>query len=155
VEYLGHIISSNGVATNPSKIQDIINWKTPKTKTIKQLRGFLGLAGYYRRFIPHYALICQPLHNTAMPLYEKEALAILEAMRKWRHYFLGNKLLIKTDQCSLKYLASQRLLEGIQHKLMLKLFKFDYSIQEIPTSGYRGGRRKLSSTSCSNSILDE
>jgi hypothetical protein len=61
VEYLGHIISGTGVATDPSKIQDIIELKTPQT--IKQLRGFLGLAGYYRRFIPHYALICQPLHK--------------------------------------------------------------------------------------------
>ncbi|KAK1648718.1 hypothetical protein QYE76_066523 [Lolium multiflorum] len=67
--------------------------------------------------------------NAAMSVYEKEALAILEALKKWRHYFLGNKLVIKTNQCSLKYLASQRLLEGIQHKLMLKLLEFDYSIQ--------------------------
>jgi hypothetical protein len=58
-------------------------------------------------------------------IYEKEAMAILEALRKWRHYLLGNKLFIKTDQKSLKYLTSQRLLEGIQHKLMLKLLEFD------------------------------
>jgi hypothetical protein len=39
----------------------MVNWKVPKT--IKKLRGFLGLTGYYRRFIPKYALICQPLHQ--------------------------------------------------------------------------------------------
>jgi hypothetical protein len=61
VQYLGHIISGSGVQTDPSKIQDIVKWKTPHT--LKKLRGFLGLTGYYRRFIPHYALICQPLYN--------------------------------------------------------------------------------------------
>jgi hypothetical protein len=67
--------------------------------------------------------------NSAQSIYEKEAMAILEALKKWRHYFLGNKLIIKTDQSSLKYLASQKLLEGIQHKLMLKLLEFDYVIE--------------------------
>jgi hypothetical protein len=65
----------------------------------------------------------------AQSIYEKEALAILESLRKWRHYLLGNKLIIRTDQKSLKYLSSQRLLEGIQHKLMLKLLEFDFSIE--------------------------
>jgi hypothetical protein len=67
--------------------------------------------------------------NAEKSVYEKEAMAILEALKKWRHYFLGNKLVIKTDQSSLKYLASQKLLEGIQHRLMLKLLEFDFSIQ--------------------------
>jgi hypothetical protein len=61
VEYLGHIISGQGVATNPSKIQDILEWESPTTVT--QLRGFLGLTGYYRRFIKGYATICKPLHE--------------------------------------------------------------------------------------------
>jgi hypothetical protein len=65
----------------------------------------------------------------AQSIYEKEGMAILEALKKWRHYLLGNKLIIKTDQQSLKYLSSQRLLEGIQHKLMLKLLEYDYSIE--------------------------
>jgi hypothetical protein len=51
--------------------------------------------------------------SISLSIYEKEALAILEALRKWRHYLLGSALIIRTDQQSLKYLSSQRLLEGI------------------------------------------
>jgi hypothetical protein len=187
------------VATDPAKVEAINNWPIPKT--ITQLRGFLDLAGYYRRFIHGYGLLCRPLHEllkkdsfqwtpkhtsafqelkqnmTSAPVlslpkftlpftletnssglgigamlmqqgrsivfysqalgpravvqstYHKEGLAILEAFKKWRHYFLGGHLIIKIDQQRLKHMISQRLTEGIQHKLMLKLLEFSYSIE--------------------------
>jgi hypothetical protein len=65
----------------------------------------------------------------AQSIYEKEAMEILEALRKWRHYLLGNKLIIRIDQKSLKFLTSERLLEGVQHKLMLNMLEFDYTIE--------------------------
>ena len=61
VEYLGHIISREGVQVDPNKIKAIKEW--PKPKNISKLRGFLGLIGYYRRFIKNYAHLMAPLTN--------------------------------------------------------------------------------------------
>ncbi|KAF7843765.1 putative mitochondrial protein [Senna tora] len=59
IEYLGHIVSSKGLAADPHKLFAMVEWPVPTN--LKQLRGFLGLTGYYRRFIKHYASVAQPL----------------------------------------------------------------------------------------------
>ena len=58
MEYLGHVILAQGVAMDASKVQAVLSWPQPKTV---RARSFLGLAGYYRRFIQNYGLIAAPL----------------------------------------------------------------------------------------------
>ena len=60
VNYLGHIVSQSGVATDPDKVEAVRNWAQPKC--VQEVRSFLGFVGYYRRFCPDFATIAKPLN---------------------------------------------------------------------------------------------
>nr|GEU47864.1 putative reverse transcriptase domain-containing protein [Tanacetum cinerariifolium] len=59
VQFLGHVVNREGIHVDPSKVESVKNWKTPESPT--EIRSFLGLAGYYRRFIENFFKIAKPL----------------------------------------------------------------------------------------------
>ncbi|CAN6252738.1 unnamed protein product [Urochloa humidicola] len=199
LEYLGHLISNNGVATEPSKIAAVSSWPTPAN--VKELRGFLGLTGYYKRFIKHYGIISRPLtqllkkgtqflwtpdtqqafellkqalveapvlavpdftkqfvvetdasdlgfgavlmqgghpvsylnksvspKNIALSTYEKECMAVLLAIEKWRSYLIGQEFVIRTDHRSLMFLTEHKATTKLQQKALLKLMDLNFKI---------------------------
>ena len=59
VVFLGHVISGDGIFVDPKKIEAVVSWEQPKN--VSEIRSFLGLAGYYRRFVEQFSLIAAPL----------------------------------------------------------------------------------------------
>ena len=198
LEYLGHIISSTGVSTDPSKIADMLNWPQPTTMT--EPRAFLGLTGYYRKIVKGYGIISKPLtailrlkhfawnplaqeafqnlktamtttpvlalpnfhqpftvetdacqdgigavlmqknqpiaflskalgeKHKALSIYEKEFLALIMAVDKWRHYLERGEFVIQTDHKSLAYLKEQNLHSEMQRKAMTRMMGLNFKI---------------------------
>ena len=207
VEYLGHLISSEGVRTDPKKTTAIQQWPVPKN--VKVLRGFLGLIGYYRKFVRGYGQIVAPLttflkkdsfvwtseadiafqrlkeaisclpvlalldftkpfivecdasglglgvvlmqdhrpiayHSQALKgsklslsTYEKELLALVVVVKKWRPYLLGRPFVIKIDHYSLKYLLEQRVGTPAQQEWISKLLGYAFIVE------YKQGRENV------------
>ena len=199
LEYLGHIIGAQGVSTDPSKITDMLKWPVPQTMT--ELRAFLGLTGYYRKFVKDYGRLSKPLTQilrlktfvwnqhaqaafqalkTAMThtpvlalpnfnetftvetdacadgigavlmqkgqhvaylskalgekhkglsIYEKEFLALIMAVDKWRHYLERGEFCIQTDHRSLAYLSQQNLHSNMQRKAMTRMMGLNFTIK--------------------------
>ena len=84
VTFLGHVVSEKGVSTDPEKTEAVEKWPTPKN--IKEVRSFLGLCSYYRKFIFHFADIARPLHKLTEKnqsfIWSKECNAAFEALKE-------------------------------------------------------------------------
>ncbi|XP_064595186.1 uncharacterized protein LOC135461855 [Liolophura sinensis] len=79
--YLGHFISESGIAPDPEKFRAITDWQKPRTET--QLRGFLGIAGYYRKFVLGFAAIAAPLHSMLHGVKSKEDKLRVKGIKDW------------------------------------------------------------------------
>ncbi|WVZ93034.1 hypothetical protein U9M48_039057 [Paspalum notatum var. saurae] len=84
VPFLGHIVSKGGIMVDPSKISSVMDWKVPEV--VKEVRGFLGLAGYYRRFIESFSRIAKPMTSfleKGVPfIWTKERQAAFDELKK-------------------------------------------------------------------------
>ena len=101
VGFLGHVISEEGISTNPDTIRAVQDFETPKT--LKQVRSFLGLASYYRRFVEGFSKIALPLHSLCTEVHKKH--------EKDRH---------KGEKCNLGELWTpecQQAFDLLKHKL--------------------------------------
>jgi transposase InsO family protein len=86
IKYLGHVISEEGVETDPDKIAALKNWPVPQT--VQDVRSFLGFVGYYRRYIKGFASVARPLHDLLKePPGQKKHPAKRPTKKEWANHF--------------------------------------------------------------------
>ncbi|GKA37705.1 putative reverse transcriptase domain-containing protein [Tanacetum coccineum] len=84
VQFLGHVIDSQGIHVDPAKIESIKDWASPKSPT--EIRQFLGLAGYYRRFIEGFSKIAKPMTKLTQKKVNAPILALPEGSKDFIVY---------------------------------------------------------------------
>jgi hypothetical protein len=86
VAFLGHVINQRGIAVDPKNVAAVVEWKRPSS--VSEIRSFLGLAGYYRCFVPNFSSIATPLTR----LLEKGVLFVWSSDCEVSYQTLKNKL---------------------------------------------------------------
>ncbi|GKA75351.1 putative reverse transcriptase domain-containing protein [Tanacetum coccineum] len=138
VQFLGHVINGDVIHVDPSKIEAVKNWEAPRTPS--EVRSFLGLAGYYRRFIENFSKIAKPLivlTQKTLPDGPKYFIVYCDASGLGLGCVLmqRGKSVIYTDQKSLQHIFSQKEL-NMQQRRWIELFSdYDYEIHYHPGKG--------------------
>ncbi|CAJ2633781.1 unnamed protein product [Trifolium pratense] len=92
VTFLGHVVSKNGISVDPSKVEAVQNW--PRPTTVKEIRSFLGLAGYYRRFVKNFSKLAFPLTRLTQKKVEFQWTdACEESFQKLKQYLTSAPVL--------------------------------------------------------------
>eukprot|EP00253_Pinus_taeda_P002305 PITA_02305 len=152
IQYLGHVITKDGIAVDPEKIKAIMEWPVPKD--VADIRSFMGLAGYYRRFVEgfskmafpitlvqkkgkvfHWTPSCQKSFEQLKHLLTTAPILSISDPNKdyvmWRHYLMGRKFLLLTDHHSLTNYFSQPTLNARQARWVDFLSGFDFNIKHL------------------------
>ncbi|GJW94306.1 reverse transcriptase domain-containing protein [Tanacetum coccineum] len=129
VQFLRHMINGNGIHVDPSKVEAVKNWKA--SRTLAEVRSFLGLAGYYRKVIA-YASRQLKNHEKNYTTHDLELGAVVFALKIWRHYFYGTNSVIYTYHKSLQHNFSKKEL-NMRQRRWIKLFSdYDCKIRYHP-----------------------
>ncbi|GJT77260.1 putative reverse transcriptase domain-containing protein [Tanacetum coccineum] len=128
VQFLSHVIDSEDIHVDPAKIESIKDWTSPKSPT--EIRQFLGLAGYYRRFIEGAPILALPEGSEDFIAYcdaskkglgnytthDLELGAVVFALKIWSHYLYGTRCTVFTDHKSLQHILDQKELNMRQRR---------------------------------------
>ena len=114
---MGHVISGEGISVDPAKIQAIVDWPAPTT--VSEIRSFMGLAGYYRRFVQNFSRIAHPI--TSLQRKGKKFLwteKCVEAFQKLKELLTSAPILAVPDPEGEFMVCTDASLEGIGAVLM-------------------------------------
>ncbi|RDX84062.1 Retrovirus-related Pol polyprotein from transposon opus, partial [Mucuna pruriens] len=129
---LGHLVSNRGIEVDKSKI-DIIT-SLPNPTIVREVRSFLGHAGFYRRFIKNFSKLALPLSKLLScprpKSWSQPISAIVFALDKFRSYLLGSKIIVFSDQAALRYLLKKPDAKPRLIRWVLLLQEFDLEIRD-------------------------
>nr|GEV45819.1 putative reverse transcriptase domain-containing protein [Tanacetum cinerariifolium] len=109
VHFLEHMVNTDGIHVDPNKIEAVKNWKVPKTPS--EIRSFLGIDGYYRRFIINFSMVAKPL--TSLTQKNKKIQRLCSFLRRTEsRIWLCVDAKMQEERCVVVNVNKQRLVDG-------------------------------------------